>query len=88
MKNIVYVTINPGEDSSRLEHLVEVVAKPMGDDPVVNSLAGQAQEIACKEAVTRLSKIHQQYVFSWGHEEKDGRTWLHGVAQKGEYRSV
>lgn len=67
--------------------ILELVT-PEGLPPRGNSLAMIAQETACIECALKMSRIHKGVRFTWGHEEQDGRTWLHGIAIDGQYRSI
>ncbi len=87
MKNYIAVTTIGKDQEVAVFRLAEITTPPQ-DTPFLNSASGQAQELACKLTITQLSKIHAGLTFSWGHEEKDGRTWLHGVAENGVYRSI
>jgi hypothetical protein len=54
--------------------------------PQERTIRMMAPEEVCKVAVIELSRLHPQRTFAWGHEEADGRTWLHGFATDGVYK--
>ncbi len=84
MKYFIIYTEPEANETTRILELTT----PKGLPPRGNSLAMMAQEAACVGAVTSESKVHSGVRFLWGHEESDGRTWLHGMAVDGVYSTI
>ena len=85
MKHFVqYVDTSVEEGDRKVVRLFEMNDVKQ-EDKRGNSLAMLAAPEACKQAIIKMSLTFNELNFSWGHEEADGRTWLHGHARDGRY---
>lgn len=85
MKHFIQYVDTTTEGDGTAVRLLEINDVPQKNQRAT-SLMGIAATEGCKQMILKMSRLHREFTFSWGHQEEDGRTWLHGYALDGVYR--